>query len=68
MSFGPRSPAGRQAWDTFMTLSATAKKLGVSFSQCLEDRLRDARQVPRLDELIRHRAAELQLGGSWASP
>ena len=67
VSFGPRSPAGLQAWDTFQTLSATAKKLGVSFSRYVEDRLRQAEQVPRLDQLIRDRAATLTLGASWAA-
>ncbi len=66
VSFGPRSPAGCQAWDTFMTLSATTKKLGISFSAFLNDRLRGLGQIPRLDELIRHRAATLRLGASWA--
>jgi len=28
VSFGPRSPAGAAAWDTFMTLAATTRKLG----------------------------------------
>ncbi len=31
VSFGPRSEAGKEAWDTFMTLAETTKKLGVSF-------------------------------------
>jgi hypothetical protein len=31
VSFGPRSEAGKRAWDTFMTLAETARKLGDSF-------------------------------------
>ena len=31
VSFGPRTQDGVRAWDTFATLAATAKKLGVSF-------------------------------------
>ena len=31
ISFGPRTQAGVRAWDTFATLAATSKKLGVSF-------------------------------------
>ncbi|MGH2359103.1 MAG: IS66 family transposase [bacterium] len=31
ISFGPRSAEGTQAWDTFMSLVATTRKLGVDF-------------------------------------
>jgi len=31
VSFGPRTETGRHAWDTFMTLAETARKLDVSF-------------------------------------
>jgi len=65
-SFGPRSPAGRTAWDTFHTLAATAQKLGVSFYAYLRDRLTTADQVPPLADLIAARAPALKLGTSWA--
>ena len=39
VSFGPRTPAGAKAWDTFMTLTATAKKLGVSIYHYIHDRV-----------------------------
>lgn len=68
VSFGPRSAAGRQAWDTFLTLSATARKLGVSFVDYVQDRLRATHQVPPLAQLIAERATPLHLGASWADP
>lgn len=68
VSFGPRSEAGCQAWDTFLTLSATAKKLGVSFSQYVQDRLTQSHQIPPLAQLIAERAPALRLGASWAAP
>jgi len=34
VSFGPRTADGVQAWDTFMTLAATAKKLRLFFNSC----------------------------------
>src|SRR6266851_806901 len=37
-SFGTRTAAGTKAWDTFMTLVATARKLGVSFYDYVRDR------------------------------
>jgi hypothetical protein len=65
-SFGPRSAAGRAAWDTFHTLAATAQQLGVSFYAFLKDRLTRAGQVPPLDRLLTERASQLALGVSWS--
>ena len=61
VSFGPRSPAGSAAWDTFMTLAATTRKLGVEFGVFLRDRLTRAGQIPPLADLISARAAQLAL-------
>jgi hypothetical protein len=66
-SFGPRTPAGAKAWDTFQTLAATAQKLGVNFLHYLQDRLSSAHQLPSLASLITARAAEADLGASWAA-
>jgi Transposase IS66 family len=66
VSYGPRSPQGAQAWDTFQTLLGTAKKLGVNFFHYLRDRISGARQMPSLADLIHQRAKDLQLGASWA--
>lgn len=38
VSFGPRSPAGAAAWDTFITLATTARKLDLDFAAFLVDR------------------------------
>ena len=65
VSYGPRTSAGKQAWDTFMTLGASAKKLGVSFYQYIYDRVSGAMQMPSLAELITQQAAQRQLGASW---
>jgi hypothetical protein len=66
-SFGPRSAAGRTAWDTFHTLAATTQQLRVSFYQYLRDRLTRAGQVPLLADLITEQACSLNLGASWAT-
>jgi hypothetical protein len=58
VSFGPRSPAGSAAWDTFMTLAATTRKLGIDFAAYLRDRLTKAGQIPPLADLISTRAAQ----------
>jgi hypothetical protein len=65
VSFGPRSDLGKQCWDTFMTLSATAAKLGVNFYHYLQDRLSGAGEIPSLASLIQERAEQLNLGASW---
>jgi hypothetical protein len=38
VSFGPRTQEGVKAWDTFMSLAATAKKLDISFPQYIHCR------------------------------
>jgi hypothetical protein len=67
VSFGPRTVAGARAWDTFMTIAATAQKLGVSFYHYILDRVSEARQLPNLAGMIDERAQQLNLGASWAA-
>ena len=68
VSFGPRRPDGVKAWDTFMTLVATSKKLGVSFYSYVQDRISGANQLPKLADLITERARRDPLDTSWSSP
>lgn len=56
ISYGPRTQAGLAAWDTFMTLAATAKKLGVSFFHYIHDRTAGLYALPSLANLIRQRS------------
>jgi hypothetical protein len=65
ISFGPRTQDGVRAWDTFATLSETAKKLGVSFYCYLHDRISGDNQIPPLADLVTQRAKELNLGHSF---
>ena len=65
VSFGPRTAEGARAWDTFMTLTATAKKLGVSIHRYLQDRVSGAYEMPPLADLISERARQQPLGASW---
>jgi hypothetical protein len=59
VSFGPRSPAGLKAWDTFMTLVETTRKVGVNFYAYVRDRLRGRGAIPPLAELVTQTAATL---------
>lgn len=65
ISFGPRTAEGMKAWDTFMSLAATTRKLGVNFYHYLHDRIGGANQLPNLANLIEERAKTLNLGASW---
>jgi hypothetical protein len=66
VSFGPRTQDGIKAWDTFMSLAATAKKLDISFYQYIHDRVSRANEIPSLASLIEARASGLDLGASWS--
>ena len=56
ISFGPRTSEGADAWDTFMTLRATAKKLEINFFAYIYDRVSGTNALPSLAEIIRQRS------------
>jgi len=66
VSFGPRTQDGVRAWDTFMTLAETTKKLNVSFYNYIHDRISGANLIPRLADLVDKAVKNLNLGASWA--
>ncbi len=68
ISYGTRSDDGTRAWDTFMTLSQTAKKLNVSFYHYIHDRISAAYALPSLAHLIFEQAHTLDLDASWLPP
>jgi hypothetical protein len=68
VSFGPRTERGRQAWDTFMTLAETARKLGVSFYAYLRDRITGEYTIPPLAKLVTLAAIQLGLGQPRSAP
>lgn len=64
VSFDPRTQDGRKAWDTFMTLAATARKLGVSFYASVQDRITGTHHIPPLAELVEKATFDLNPGSS----
>ena len=56
ISFEPRTADGVAAWDTFMTLAATARQLGISFYAYIFDRVAEIYALPSLADLIRQHA------------
>jgi hypothetical protein len=64
-SFGPRTADGTRAWDTFMSLAESTRKLGLSFYDYVHDRVLGTNLIPRLDILLTERAATMRLSPSW---
>lgn len=67
VSLYARTSVGIQAWDTFQTLVATAKKLEVNIYQYFSDRITQTNQLPSLASLIQARAEVLSLSASWST-
>ena len=57
VSLHTKSEAGTKAKDTFMTITQTAKKLGVNVYDYIHDRVSGSFQLPSLADLIRQKAA-----------
>jgi hypothetical protein len=58
---------GVQAWDTFMSLVATTRKLGINFQDYILDRIMKTGQIKPLPDLIEANSQQLNLGTSWQS-
>lgn len=65
VSLQARTSEGIRAWDTFETLVATAKKLGVNLFNYLYDRIAQTNALPSFASLIHERAQSMALGASW---
>jgi hypothetical protein len=65
VSLQARTREGIGAWDTFQTLVATAKKLGVNLFHYLHDRIVGTHALPSFATLIGERAQFMGLGASW---
>ncbi len=65
VSLQARTSDGIAAWDTFQTLVATAKKLGVNIFHYFQDRILQAHAIPPLATLIHDQAQQMALGASW---
>lgn len=57
ISAGTRGEVGRRCRDTFLSLKATCKKLGIRFWDYLCDRVGRAGNIPALADLVREKAA-----------
>jgi len=65
ISYGTQTAEGTKAWDTFLSLVSTTRKLGISFFEYVSDRLKQTGKIPSLATLIRELSASNPLGWSW---
>ncbi len=65
ISYGTQTAEGTKAWDTFMSLVSTTRKLGISFFEYVGDRLKEMGTIPSLAALIRERSSHNPFGWSW---
>lgn len=56
VSCGTKTNDGTAAWENYLTISATCKKLGVSFFDYIKDIFSGKTQNPRLADLIRQKS------------
>jgi len=56
ISYGPRNADGAEAWEVFLSLLDTCRKLGVDFYAYLRDRIAKANLIPPLETLVRAHA------------
>lgn len=72
ISYGTQTSEGTQAWDTFLSLVATTRKLGISFFEYvrvgtarLRHRITQTGKIESLAQMIREKTDINLLGWSW---
>jgi hypothetical protein len=65
ISYATQTIEGTKAWDTFMSLVATTRKLGISFFEYVRDRIYRIGNIPSLGTIIREKSSSNPFGWSW---
>jgi hypothetical protein len=65
ISYATQTLEGTQAWDTFMSLVATTRKLKISFFEYIRDRISQLGNIPSLGSIIREKSVLNPFGCSW---
>jgi hypothetical protein len=65
ISYATQTLEGTQAWDTFMSLVPTTRKLGISFSEYIRDRISQVGNIPCLATIFDEKSALNLFGCSW---
>jgi hypothetical protein len=58
ISYATQTSEGTKAWDIFMSLVATTRKLGISFFEYIHDRISLCCKIPELDIIIREKFSQ----------
>ena len=65
ISYATQTNEGTKAWDIFLSLVATTRKLGISFFEYARDRVSQTGTIPSLAAMIRERSSLNPLSWSW---
>ena len=65
ISYATGTIEGTQAWDTFLSLVATTRQLGISFFDYVRDRISQLGIILSLSTIIREKSSLYPLGLSW---
>jgi regulator of replication initiation timing len=65
ISYATQTSDGTKAWDTFMSLVATTRKLGISFFEYMRDRITQTSNIPSLATIIREKYELNPMNWSW---
>ncbi len=65
ISYGTQTELGTMAWDTFMSLVDTTRKLGISFFEYVADRISQTRNIPPLATIISSKSMINFRNQSW---
>jgi hypothetical protein len=65
ISYATQTSEGTKAWDIFMSLVATTRKLGISFFEYMHDRISQVGNIPSLGTIIREQSSFHSFAGSW---
>jgi hypothetical protein len=65
ISYATQTFQGTKAWDIFMSLVDTTRKLGISFFEYISDRISQIGDIPSLGNIIREKSDSNPFGWSW---
>ncbi len=65
ISYATQTQQGTKAWDIFMSLVDTTRKLGISFFEYMRDRISRVGNIPSLGTIIRQKSSSNPYGWSW---
>ena len=65
ISYATQTTQGTDAWDIFMSLVDTTRKLGISFFAYIRDRISSINLIPPLDSIIEDSSSRFSFGSSW---